>query len=315
VSRSSLAAIVRALGGDLYDGGYRAVVPGVGHSPADRSVSLLLANGRVVAHSFAGDDWRDVLDDLRARGLIDAENRLVGGQGGLAPGRPSERERRAVAARLWAEARELPGTLGERHVRSRSVARGLSPALRFHADVPSAVYLDRGVRRPALLAAIQDPAGALTGVEVTYLAPTGDAARLAVPRKTVGVRPSGAAVRLDAPGPRLLVGEGVFTCLSASEALGLPAWALLAVGNLRAWTPPPEVERVLIAADRGAPGEMGAAALARRLRFLGVQAEVRPPPQGFADWNDAARAGGGGEAGKAGPVWGMGPRPVQEPEP
>ena len=68
----SLLPIVRALGGDLYAGGRRANIPAPGHSRADRSVSLVLSGGRVVAHSFGGADWREVLDDLRARGLIDA---------------------------------------------------------------------------------------------------------------------------------------------------------------------------------------------------------------------------------------------------
>jgi phage/plasmid primase-like uncharacterized protein len=153
-------------------------------------------------------------------------------------------------------------------------------------------------------------------VEVSYLAPGGGPARVAVPRKTVGRRPAGAAVRLDPAAPALLVGEGVFTCLSASEALDLPAWAALAVANLRVWTPPPGVERVVIAADRGPIGEAGAATLARRLRALGLAAEVRLPPAGFADWNDAARGTGeGAEAGRSGPGWGTGLRRVQEPEP
>ena len=48
MSRGGLAAIVRALGGDLYAGGGRANVPGPGHSAADRSVSLMLSDGRSV---------------------------------------------------------------------------------------------------------------------------------------------------------------------------------------------------------------------------------------------------------------------------
>ena len=48
----SLHAIVRALGGDLYQGGHRASIPAPGHSAADRSVSLLLSHGRVIIHGF-----------------------------------------------------------------------------------------------------------------------------------------------------------------------------------------------------------------------------------------------------------------------
>jgi hypothetical protein len=286
---SSLATIVRALGGELYDGGRRAVVPGPGHSAGDRSVSLLLSEGRVVAHSFAGDDWRAILEELRRRGLINRDNRLVGGATMSEPPRPSRPERLAAAASLWAQARALPGTLAERHVRSRGVIRDLSPALRFHPAVPASVYRDRGRRRPALLAEIRDAADGFAGVEVTYLADDGRTAEVTVPRKTVGGRPAGSAVRLDPVAAEMIVGEGVFSCLSASQVLGLPVWALLAVGNLCRWSVPPGVVSVVIAADRGVPGERGAAILARRLECLGLATAVRPPPAGFADWNDAVR--------------------------
>jgi hypothetical protein len=153
--------------------------------------------------------------------------------------------------------------------------------------VPAAVYAARGVRRPALLAAIMAPAGEVTGVEVTYLAPNGERARMSLARKTIGVRASGSAVRLDPPAPRMLVGEGVATCLSAAARFGLPAWALLSTGNLRAWRPPPAVAFVVIAADRGRDGERSALALAAALRTRGVRGAIRWPPAPFGDWNEA----------------------------
>jgi phage/plasmid primase-like uncharacterized protein len=156
--------------------------------------------------------------------------------------------------------------------------------------VPEAVYAARGLRRPALLAAITAPAGELTGVEVTYLAPNGERARTALARKTIGVRGPGAAVRLDSPAPRMLVGEGVATCLSAAARFGLPVWALLSAGNLRAWRPPPGVEFVVIAADRGRDGERSALVLAAALRAAGVHGAIRWPPAPFGDWNEARGA-------------------------
>ncbi len=286
MSRDGLGAIVRVLGGDLYAGGSRANVPGPGHSAADRSVSLMLSDGRVIAHSFAGDGWRAVLDDLFARGLVDRDGRLMGaGVGAPAPG-PSARQRRGIAQGLWAEGRPIAGTLSENHLRRRGVGSA-SPALRHHPGVPVAIYAARGLRRPALLAAITAPAGELTGVEVTYLAPNGERARMSLARKTIGVRAPGAAVQLDPPAPRMLVGEGVATCLSAAAGFGLPAWALLSTGNLRAWRPPPGVEFVVIAADRGRDGERSARILGASLRTVGVQGAIRWPPAPFGDWNEA----------------------------
>ncbi|WP_421935477.1 DUF7146 domain-containing protein [Phenylobacterium sp.] len=292
MSRGGLAAIVRALGGDLYAGGRRANVPGPGHSAADRSVSLMLSDGRVIAHSFAGDDWRAVLDDLFERGLVDRDGRLMGGDVASAASRPlgpSARARRAIARGLWAQGRPITGTLSEINLRRRGVASA-SAALRHHPGVPAAVYAARGLRRPALLAAITAPAGELTGLEVTYLAPNGERARMALARKTIGVRAPGAAVRLDPPAPRMLVGEGVATCLSAAARFALPAWALLSTGNLRAWRPPPGVEFVVIAADRGRDGERSALVLAAALRALGVRGTVRWPQAPFGDWNEASGA-------------------------
>ena len=148
------------------------------------------------------------------------------------------------------------------------------------------MYRAAGGRRPALLAAITSPEGGLTAVEVTYLAPNGARdERLRTPRKMVGLVPPGSAVRLAPEAPALVVGEGVMSVLSASERFGLPAWALLSAHNLAAWTPPPGVRYVVIAADRGAPGEAAAAGLLRRLRRMEIEGTLAPPPADAEDWN------------------------------
>jgi hypothetical protein len=307
---ATLAPIVRALGGDLLAGGRRANVPGPGHSPADRSVSLWLIGGRVVVHCFAGDDWRDVLADLRARGLVDREGRLTGVDhpDPTADDPPHRGVRVAAAQALWAEGRPLAGTLSARHLSRRGSERADVEALRHHPAAPAAVYAGRGPWRPALLAAIRDRAGVLVGVELTYLAPNGERARLRVPRKTIGTCPPGSAVRLAPAGAALLVGEGVFTCLSAAAHFSLPAWALLSTRNLRAWTPPAGVRAVLLAADRGADGERSAQVLAGRVRAMGIACVVRLPPAPFGDWNEALCAAPEREEGRDGRArWTGGP--------
>jgi putative DNA primase/helicase len=151
----SLRAIVRVLGGDLYDGGRRANVPAPNHSAADRSVSLLLKGDRVVVHTFGGGDWRAVLDDLRDRRLIDDANVLMGRRGtGAAAPSPTQLERRAAALDIWACGRPLAKTPSERYCRSRAITRALPGpwALRHSSETAVSVYRPGRHRRPALLA-------------------------------------------------------------------------------------------------------------------------------------------------------------------
>jgi putative DNA primase/helicase len=293
----SLAPIARALHGDVYAGGRRANIPFPGHSRHDRSLSLLLDdNNRVIINTFGGGDWKEAADYLIGLGMIDRRRQLSGA--GVARGDLRQNPpinpwiRTAVARELWQRGRPVAGTLGEIYARSRGLTRGLPgpSSLRFDRETPLSAYnpAARAVR-PALLAAILSPTGKLTAIEITYLKPNGRRDdTLWLPRKQVGVVPPGSAVRLDEVGPRLLVGEGVFTCLSASQVFRFPAWALLTINNMRSWAPPAGVRDVLIAGDRGAPGEAAAARLAARLRSAGLRVEVAFPPNA-ADWNDELR--------------------------
>lgn len=309
---ATLADVVRALGGDLYERGLRASVPAPGHSPGDRSISLRLVDGRVLVHSFGSATWREVLDDLRARGLVDAQHRLTGdgpGASRAAPPDATRAQRTAAAVRLWAQGGPVtPDLPAGRYCIRRGVAAPLEAlaALRAHAAAPAGVYRGRGPFRPALLAAVHDATGALTAVEVTYLDHEGRRSALArPPRKLVGVLPAGSAVRLAPPAAELLVAEGVFTTLSAIARFGLPGWALLSATNLRRWTAPAGVRRVLIAADRGLAGEAAAAALAAQLGQGGLEVTVVPPPAPFGDWNEAETAEREGDEGR--PARGEGP--------
>lgn len=288
----TLHPIVAALGGDLYQGGLRANIPAPGHSPADRSVSLLLAEGRVIIHGFGAADWRRVRHDLREAGFIDAMGRLIGASspGAPMPG-PDRRLRLETAVRLWGGALPLQsGDPASLHLRRRAVVGGERACdLRFHPKAPIAVYRSGGRTRSALVAGIRGGDGRLSAVEVTYLEPNGlPATGLTLTRKTVGLVPPGAAVRLSLVAAEMVVAEGVFTTLSAIDRFQWPGWALMSANNLAAWTPPSEVRRVLIAADRGAVGETAAARLGDRLRALGLKTRILCPDAPFDDWNAVA---------------------------
>jgi putative DNA primase/helicase len=295
----SLRPIVEVLGGDLYDRGYRANIPAPGHSAADRSVSLLFREGRIIVHTFGDGDWRTVLDHLREHGLVDAHNAPTSVSNGKARAAigvvgASDVERLNVARRFWDGGRALAGTLSERCCRRRNIERALPGAdvARHNGDAPVSAYGYDRLRRPALLVGVSDPAGVFTAVEVTYLAPNGRRALdLRLSRKTVGPMPSGCAVRIDAAAPEMLVAEGFFTTLSASECFALPAWALMSTRNLRGWSAPEGVRSVLIAADRGKDGEASAEILQRRLARQGLRSQIALPPEPHGDWNEAARPG------------------------
>ena len=160
--------------------------------------------------------------------------------------------------------------------------------LRF---LPHATSLDDKRKRPALIAAITNHQGDLQGVQITLLTPCGrDKAAIETPRRVIG-KLSGGAVRLcdgNSEG-RLIVGEGVETSLSASEALNAPAWSALTAGNLARFEPPDWIRRLIIAADRGPAGEAAAATLADRMAERGLPAETILAPDAYPDWNDWAR--------------------------
>jgi hypothetical protein len=136
----TLHAIVEALGGDLYQGGWRANVPAPGHSAKDRSVSLLLTQGRVIIHGFGGTDWRAMRDVLQRGGFIHADGRLPGaGSSEGAPARPDRRLRLETALRLWTGAGPLQrGDPASRHLVWRGVRPGgTGLGLRLHRTAPS----------------------------------------------------------------------------------------------------------------------------------------------------------------------------------
>lgn len=286
----SLRWIVRVLGGDLYENGRRANVPGPGHGKGDRSVSLLLDAGRVVIHTFGATDWREVRDDLRRRGLVDRCGRLLGGVTSPDVLVIDHPQRRAVAGALWQDGiRPVRSGVVARHLTARGVTwRADLDDLLEHPRAPFSVYAPGRRNGRAMMAGIRAPSGDLTAVELTYLSPNGLAATgLRVPRKTVGQAPPGSAVRLCAAAARMLVGEGVVTTLSAMMRLDLPGWALLSAGNLSQWRAPDGVAAVVIAGDRGAAGERAATRLAKRLEGDGVEATLAFPPAPWGDWNEA----------------------------
>ena len=198
-----------------------------------------------------------------------------------------------AAARLFAASVPVAGTLADTYLRSRGITQGgTMSALRFH---PKCWHRDEGqtrsIPRPALIAAVTDGAGALQGVHRTWLAHDGEGkAAVKTQRRAMG-HLLGNAVRLTPHDDILVIGEGIETMLSLSEAApGLPVWAALSSGHLGAVLLPEGLQRLYIAIDRDPAGQRAAERLIARATEVGIGCHVLEPQLG--DFNDDLRATG-----------------------
>ena len=110
----------------------------------------------------------------------------------------------------------------------------------------------------------------------------------------------GGVARLAEPieGQPLLIGEGVETVLTAMEASSLPGWSTLGTSGLKAFTPPPGINHVIVLAENdGGPNQKALEVLIPALTAHGVRADVARPPPGLKDFNDCVNGVSGHEAG------------------
>jgi phage/plasmid primase-like uncharacterized protein len=147
-----------------------------------------------------------------------------------------------------------------------------------------------------MVAAVRDINGKFVAVHRTYLRADGASkADIEPPRASLGPV-WGGAVRLASlenvlAADELVLGEGIETSASAGLQLGLPAWAALSAGNLaNGLVLPPEIRKVVVAADRDAPNDRGRCSgqeAARRAwhRFCRQGRSVRIAMPDVEDWD------------------------------
>jgi hypothetical protein len=230
------------------------------------------------------DRLRDALDEARAF---------------LSLPRPEPPTRRPSAPhgspeavrRLFARAGPVAGTLAEAYLRGRGITARLDlPALRFH---PACFYRERdeapGEAWPALLAAVTDLEGTITGVHRTWLDRDGAGkAPVASPRRAMG-HLLGNAVRFGTTLDVMVAGEGIETVLSLASVLpGLPLTAALSANHLAALVLPPALRRLYIARDNDAAGRHATVQLRERAHATGIEARVLRPA--LNDFNADLRA-------------------------
>lgn len=247
---------------------------------------VLSEKGSLWCASCGRDGPAEVLADLKKGGHVEAAERQ--------PGKPERTPaERTVRALVWwnGAPQNAVGTPADLYLIGRGLA-GLaaSPAIRYRTDVSHPE--ERGSRRPAMLALVQDATGAAIAVHRTYITRGGHKAD-AVPVKAAVGPIWGGAIRLDVAAAEMVVGEGIETSASAGRLFGLPAWAAIAAGNLaQALQLPPEVRSVVIAADADGPGRRAAEAAAARWQREGRKVRIATPDVPGADFNDVLLARG-----------------------
>ena len=184
-------------------------------------------------------------------------------------------------------ARPIRGTVAETYLRHRAISYLQKlPALRFH---PRCFYrADDGTAReawPALLAAVTDLDGTITGVQRTWLAPDGaDKAPVASARRAVGQLLKN-GVRFGGARDVLAAGEGIETVLSLRCAVSrLPMIAALSANHLAPVAFPATLRRLYVARDNDPAGYLAAAILTERAQSAGIEALTLSPTLG--DFND-----------------------------
>ncbi|WGR70328.1 MULTISPECIES: toprim domain-containing protein [unclassified Bradyrhizobium] len=197
-----------------------------------------------------------------------------------------------AARRLFAISSPIEGTMVERYLQRRGIARvHHGGSLRFH---PRCYYRpdehSSTETWPAMIASVTDLEGRITGVHRTWLDPYGfDRTRLGkapidTPRRAMGDL-LGNAVRFDVVDDVLAAGEGIETMLSLRYVLPtLPMTAALSANHLSAMLLPSGLRRLYIARDADAAGDAVQAILTQRAEAAGIEAIALSPRLG--DFNE-----------------------------
>lgn len=196
-----------------------------------------------------------------------------------------------AARRLFGMSRPITGTLAEAYLRERGIThlRG-TENLRFH---PRCFYRpdehSPTEAWPAMIAAVTDLDGEITGAHRTWLDPRRrDKAPLDTPRRAMGDLLRN-AVRFGAGGEVMAAGEGIETVLSVRQVLpDMAMLAALSAAHLAACQFPDTLRRLYILRDDDPAGDGARDCLAERADAAGIEAIVISPR--FGDFNEDLRA-------------------------
>jgi len=180
-------------------------------------------------------------------------------------------------------------TIVETYLRHRGITDlRRTDSLRFHPKCYHRAEDGTGTRTetwPAMIAAVTDNRGTITGVHRTWLDPSGQGkAPLETPRRAIG-NVLGHGVRFGSANDVMAVGEGIETTLSLRCALtNMPMVAALSANHLSAFLLPETLRRIYVARDNDHSGDKAFAALAERAGAAGIEAISLMPT--LRDFND-----------------------------
>ena len=193
--------------------------------------------------------------------------------------------------------RSLTETPAATYLAGRGLGHAVgASALRYHPACYHRLADGTTVQPSALLAAVTDRDGRITGVARTWLARDGHGkADLPEPRRSLGCL-LGAGVRFAGSVPDTLVaGEGLETVLSVRRVMpAIPAVAGLSANHLAALLLPPGLRRLYVARDADAEGRRAYRTLRDRAEAAGVPEvwELEPTGEDFnADLTELGPAG------------------------
>jgi hypothetical protein len=194
------------------------------------------------------------------------------------------------ARRLFALSLPISGTLAEAYLRKRGITALHGVAnLRFQPrcyyradhDTPTETW-------PAMIAAVTDLDGNITGVHRTWLDPAGhDKAPVNTPRRAMG-NLLGNAARFGEAHDIMAAGEGIETMLSLRCVMPtMPMAAALSAAHLAAILFPAALRRLYVARDNDPAGNAAVANLISRSISAGIEAIILSPR--LADFNEDIR--------------------------
>ncbi len=239
----------------------------------------------LIALNCGFDRLRDTLHEARAF-LALPPDQIAPRQERL----PAPRGSPESARRLYAMSRPITGTLAQAYLHSRGITTvAHDDPLRFHPrcyyrpdeDSPTETW-------PAVIAAVTDLGGTVTGAHRTWLDPSGrDKAPIASPRRAMG-HLLGHGVRFGMAADVMAAGEGIETMLSLRMILPtLPMVAALSANHLAALLLPPTLRRLYVAHDSDPAGNAAMATLCNRADAAGIESLALSPCSD--DFNDDLR--------------------------